>query len=81
MDNPWLGLGSAKDEDIPLFSTALLIAKDEYPDLDRAGYETLDSVSRCGRGARSGVEGRARGTSHGAGVSRCRLGPLFQQGR
>ncbi|MDR3387478.1 MAG: SirB1 family protein [Rudaea sp.] len=40
MDNPWLGLGSAKDEDIPLFSTALLIAKDEYPDLDRVGYET-----------------------------------------
>ena len=36
MDNPWLGLSSAKDEDIPLFSTALLIAKDEYPDLDGA---------------------------------------------
>ncbi len=40
MDNPWLELGNAKDEDIPLFSTALLIAKDEYPDLDRVGYET-----------------------------------------
>jgi regulator of sirC expression with transglutaminase-like and TPR domain len=40
MENPWLALGSAKDEDIPLFSTALLIAKDEYPDLDRVDYET-----------------------------------------
>lgn len=40
MDNPWLELGNAKDADIPLFSTALLIAKDEYPDLDRADYET-----------------------------------------
>lgn len=40
MENPWLALGSAKDEEIPLFSTALLIARDEYPALDRADYET-----------------------------------------
>jgi len=39
MENPWLALGSAKDRDIPLFSTALLIAQDEYPALDRADYE------------------------------------------
>ena len=39
MENPWLALGSAKDQDIPLFSTALLIAQDEYPRLDRADYE------------------------------------------
>jgi regulator of sirC expression with transglutaminase-like and TPR domain len=40
MENPWLALGSAKDEEIPLFSTALLIARDEYPALDRVDYET-----------------------------------------
>ena len=39
MENSWLALGSAKDQDIPLFSTALLIAQDEYPELDRADYE------------------------------------------
>ena len=39
MENPWLALTSAKDQDIPLFSTALLIAQDEYPTLDRAVYE------------------------------------------
>jgi regulator of sirC expression with transglutaminase-like and TPR domain len=39
MENPWLALGSAKDQDIPLFSTALLIAQDEYPLLDRTAYE------------------------------------------
>jgi regulator of sirC expression with transglutaminase-like and TPR domain len=39
MENPWLALTSAKDQDIPLFSTALLIAQDEYPLLDRADYE------------------------------------------
>jgi regulator of sirC expression with transglutaminase-like and TPR domain len=47
MENPWLELGNAKDEDIPLFSATLLIAKDEYPDLDRADYETrLHKYSR-----------------------------------
>jgi len=40
MENPWLALTSAKDQDIPLFSTALLIAQDEYPLLDRAAYES-----------------------------------------
>jgi regulator of sirC expression with transglutaminase-like and TPR domain len=39
MENPWLALGSAKDQEIPLFSTALLIAQDEYPLLDRTAYE------------------------------------------
>lgn len=51
MENPWLALCSAKDEDIPLFSTALLIARDEYPALDRADYETRlhDYTRRLGR--------------------------------
>jgi len=40
MENSWLALGSAKDHDIPLFSTALLIAQDEYPRLDSIAYET-----------------------------------------
>ncbi len=39
-DNPWDTLRGAKDEDIPLFSSALLIAKDEYPTLAAADYET-----------------------------------------
>src|SRR5580765_2608983 len=38
-DNPWITLRGAKDEDIPLFSSALLIAKDEYPALAAADYE------------------------------------------
>ncbi len=47
MQNPWLALRGVNDEDIPLFSTALLIAKDEYPALDRIAYETrLNEYSR-----------------------------------
>lgn len=37
--NPWLNLRGARDQDIPLFSSALLIAKDEYPELAAADYE------------------------------------------
>jgi len=39
-ENPWLQLRGAKDEDIELFSSALLIAKDEYPALAAADYES-----------------------------------------
>ena len=39
-DNNWLQLRGAKDEDISLLSAALLIAKDEYPGLTPADYET-----------------------------------------
>jgi regulator of sirC expression with transglutaminase-like and TPR domain len=38
-DNPWDALRGAKDEDIPLFPSALLIAKDEYPALSAAEYD------------------------------------------
>jgi regulator of sirC expression with transglutaminase-like and TPR domain len=41
MNNAWLHLRSAKDEEIPLFASALLIAKDEYPDLADDDYESL----------------------------------------
>jgi regulator of sirC expression with transglutaminase-like and TPR domain len=40
MEDAWLRLRSAKDEDIPLFASALLIARDEYPQLADAAYET-----------------------------------------
>ncbi|HET8942052.1 MAG TPA: tetratricopeptide repeat protein [Rudaea sp.] len=40
MHDPWLALRGVDDSNIPLFSTALLIAKDEYPALDRIDYET-----------------------------------------
>jgi len=40
MNNSWLHLRSARDEEIPLFASALLIAKDEYPLLADADYET-----------------------------------------
>ena len=40
MQNPWAVLRNANDADIPLFATALLIAKDEYPELDSAAYES-----------------------------------------
>jgi len=39
MNDPWLHLRSARDDEIPLFASALLIAKDEYPALDDADYE------------------------------------------
>jgi regulator of sirC expression with transglutaminase-like and TPR domain len=40
MQSPWVELRDANDTDIPLLSTALLIAKDEYPDLDPDYYES-----------------------------------------
>lgn len=40
MQSPWLSLRDANDTDIPLLSTALLIAKDEYPELDGDHYES-----------------------------------------
>ena len=40
MQSPWVELRDANDTDIPLLSTALLIAKDEYPDLDTDYYES-----------------------------------------
>ena len=47
MQNPWAVLRNANDADIPLFTTALLIAKDEYPELDPAAYESrLQTYSR-----------------------------------
>ena len=39
MNNSWLQLRSARDEEIPLFESALLIAKDEYPHLADGDYE------------------------------------------
>jgi len=39
MNDPWLHLRSARDDEIPLFASALLIAKDEYPALADADYE------------------------------------------
>ena len=34
----WNALAAQADETVPLLETALLIARDEYPDLDAAGY-------------------------------------------
>lgn len=39
MHDAWQNLRNANDADIPLFASALLIAKDEYPALDAATYE------------------------------------------
>jgi regulator of sirC expression with transglutaminase-like and TPR domain len=39
MNDPWLSLRNARDDQIPLFASALLIAKDEYPELAGASYE------------------------------------------
>ncbi len=38
MNEPWLFLRHAKDEEIPLFEASLWIAQDEYPDLSAAAY-------------------------------------------
>ena len=40
MHDAWQDLRNANDADIPLFATALLIAKDEYPALDADAYES-----------------------------------------
>jgi len=57
MQNPWLALRGVNDEDIPLFSTALLIAKDEYPQLDRVDYETrLNEYTRSLRKLLGGTD-------------------------
>jgi regulator of sirC expression with transglutaminase-like and TPR domain len=40
MLDSWHDLRNANDADIPLFDTALLIAKDEYPELDSADYHS-----------------------------------------
>jgi regulator of sirC expression with transglutaminase-like and TPR domain len=58
MQNPWAVLRNANDADIPLFATALLIAKDEYPELDSAAYESRiqvysRSLDKIVRGAES----------------------------
>lgn len=37
----WNGLAALDDTAVPLFATALLIARDEYPDLDPAVYDAL----------------------------------------
>ena len=39
----WNSLAALDDADIPLLGTALLIARDEYPDLDPAHYEQMVS--------------------------------------
>ena len=40
MQDPWAELHNANTADLPLFATALLIAEDEYPGLDRGAYES-----------------------------------------
>lgn len=46
MNDSWTRLRHLPDADIPLLSTALLVAKDEYPDLSLAGYEArLDAYA------------------------------------
>ena len=37
----WTALAALDDESLPLLPAALLIARDEYPDLDPAPYEAL----------------------------------------
>ena len=41
MNTDWTLFGQARDEEIPLFDAALLIARDEYPDLDARHYDAL----------------------------------------
>lgn len=41
MNTDWTLFEKVKDEEIPLFHAALLIARDEYPDLDLEHYDAL----------------------------------------
>jgi len=60
MQNPWAVLRNANDADIPLFTTALLIAKDEYPELDTSAYESqLHSYSQKLRGLLGNADSEA----------------------
>ena len=50
MKDAWTLLQAARDEDIPLLKAALLIARDEYPDLDVAACEAeIRHLSRAFR--------------------------------
>ena len=42
----WNTLATLDDESLPLLQAALLIARDEYPDLDPAPYEALVQAAR-----------------------------------
>lgn len=41
MKTDWTLFGNTRDDEIPLFQSALLIARDEYPDLDTQYYEDV----------------------------------------
>lgn len=44
--DPWSWMANAEDADVPLFEAALVLARDEYPDLRvRSCLEQLDSLS------------------------------------
>lgn len=67
MDQPWLFLRHAKDEEIPLFAAALWIAQDEYPDLPAVDYETqLADYAKQLKSANttSSVSEQLRGINH-----------------
>ena len=52
----WNALARLGDDELPLLDTALLIARDEYPDLDIAAYESLcDGLERDLRPPDQGV--------------------------
>jgi hypothetical protein len=45
----WTDLADLADEQVPLLRSALLIAHDEYPDLDIAACEAIAMSNRCAR--------------------------------
>lgn len=68
MADSWLDLRSANDTDISLFDTALLIARDEYPDLDVADYRA--HLLKFARGVRGNARKSAPATAQLQAVNR-----------
>lgn len=73
MADAWTLFKDAKDEDIPLFRAALLIAHDEYPDLDPAYFE--DKLE----GWRRALEGPVRRASSTIGAVQALNRYLFDE--
>jgi regulator of sirC expression with transglutaminase-like and TPR domain len=64
----WHAIAACAEDDVPLFPTALLIARDEYPGLDRRGYDQV--VDDYVRALRPEVEATPEAAARLAAVNR-----------
>lgn len=65
----WTSLAALPDDEVPLLGTALLIARDEYPDLDADAYSTwFDGVAA---GLRQEIDSAPEAADRIAAINRC----------